>query len=385
MSMPGTRRPVPCRSAPRPAQDAAWTRRSPPAGNSASATNSAAMSPDEVPDEGRRTVFRGGVFMPSAATVQPALLARGLRRVLLERGVSIHEGDPCRRARRRTAGALGRVGPPVDGAAGSEAGVRFVRTVSAFGEGELIGHAAVRGPQRVGRGVAVVRSTAGDLVELHRPDRADPGPPGRAWLDRRRRRGRRAVHVALPAHHAGWPDRARRRRWPGRLRRPDRAGVHRRPAICASSRSRPAPALPVAARRPDRGRLGRPDRHHRRPPAHVRDPFRGARSTTGTGTPGTGSRRRLLVAGSWLRWRWSAGRPGARAATRRTGGPGFRPNPAATSARGSSERRSSGRSRRRNAASGRVRCCGSSAGCRAGWATTWDRSSPVGGEIGQIA
>ncbi|MEO8638607.1 MAG: FAD-binding oxidoreductase [Chloroflexota bacterium] len=36
--------------------------------------------------------FGEGLFMPSAATVQPALLARGLRRVLLERGVRIHEG-----------------------------------------------------------------------------------------------------------------------------------------------------------------------------------------------------------------------------------------------------------------------------------------------------
>jgi glycine/D-amino acid oxidase-like deaminating enzyme len=36
--------------------------------------------------------FGDGLLMPSAATVQPALLARGLRRVLIERGVQIHEG-----------------------------------------------------------------------------------------------------------------------------------------------------------------------------------------------------------------------------------------------------------------------------------------------------
>jgi glycine/D-amino acid oxidase-like deaminating enzyme len=41
--------------------------------------------------------FREGVFMPSAATVQPALLARGLRRVLIERGVEIHEGTAVER------------------------------------------------------------------------------------------------------------------------------------------------------------------------------------------------------------------------------------------------------------------------------------------------
>ncbi|MGH2488090.1 MAG: NAD(P)/FAD-dependent oxidoreductase [Candidatus Limnocylindria bacterium] len=35
--------------------------------------------------------FRDGLWMPSAASIQPARLARGLRRVLLERGVTIHE------------------------------------------------------------------------------------------------------------------------------------------------------------------------------------------------------------------------------------------------------------------------------------------------------
>jgi glycine/D-amino acid oxidase-like deaminating enzyme len=41
--------------------------------------------------------FGEGLFMPSAATVQPALLARGLRRVLVERGVEIHEATPVER------------------------------------------------------------------------------------------------------------------------------------------------------------------------------------------------------------------------------------------------------------------------------------------------
>lgn len=39
----------------------------------------------------------GGVFEPRAATVQPALLARGLRRVALERGVRLFERSPMRR------------------------------------------------------------------------------------------------------------------------------------------------------------------------------------------------------------------------------------------------------------------------------------------------
>lgn len=39
----------------------------------------------------------GGVFTAMGATVQPARLARGMRRVLLERGVRIHEGSPVTR------------------------------------------------------------------------------------------------------------------------------------------------------------------------------------------------------------------------------------------------------------------------------------------------
>ena len=40
--------------------------------------------------------FGDGLWMPSAASIQPARLARGLRRVLLERGVTIHEGTRVR-------------------------------------------------------------------------------------------------------------------------------------------------------------------------------------------------------------------------------------------------------------------------------------------------
>jgi glycine/D-amino acid oxidase-like deaminating enzyme len=41
--------------------------------------------------------FRGGAFMRDGASVQPARLVRGLRRVLLERGVTIHEGTTVAR------------------------------------------------------------------------------------------------------------------------------------------------------------------------------------------------------------------------------------------------------------------------------------------------
>ncbi|MGZ6256766.1 MAG: NAD(P)/FAD-dependent oxidoreductase [Candidatus Limnocylindria bacterium] len=48
--------------------------------------------------------FGEGLFMPSAATVQPALLARGLRRVLIDRGVQIHEGTAVQRLDPRPGG-----------------------------------------------------------------------------------------------------------------------------------------------------------------------------------------------------------------------------------------------------------------------------------------
>ena len=58
-------------------------------------------------DECRRRIgsplLLGGAFMRGAATVQPALLARGLRRATLARGVRIYEGTPARR-----------LGPPVE-------------------------------------------------------------------------------------------------------------------------------------------------------------------------------------------------------------------------------------------------------------------------------
>ena len=55
------------------------------------------LSPDELRARCDSPLFRGGVFDHDAATVQPARLARGLRRVLLERGVRIHERTPVTR------------------------------------------------------------------------------------------------------------------------------------------------------------------------------------------------------------------------------------------------------------------------------------------------
>ena len=50
-----------------------------------------ALTPEEVQARCASPRFRTGAFMRDGATVHPALLARGLRRVALERGVVIHE------------------------------------------------------------------------------------------------------------------------------------------------------------------------------------------------------------------------------------------------------------------------------------------------------
>jgi glycine/D-amino acid oxidase-like deaminating enzyme len=63
------------------------------------------LSADEVQARCRSPLFGSGVLLPRTATVQPARLARGIRRVLLEQGVRIFEGTPVRRFR---------PGPPVE-------------------------------------------------------------------------------------------------------------------------------------------------------------------------------------------------------------------------------------------------------------------------------
>jgi len=49
-------------------------------------------------------IFRGGAYFPTAATVNPALLTRGLRRALIDAGVSVYERSPVRRVRAAATG-----------------------------------------------------------------------------------------------------------------------------------------------------------------------------------------------------------------------------------------------------------------------------------------
>ena len=94
-----------------PAQDGAWDEavEALPRARS-SGDRLVPLTADEVAARVRSPVFRAGVFMPGAATIQPATLARGLRRVLLERGVVDPRGHDGRRDRRPRPGWLGGVG-----------------------------------------------------------------------------------------------------------------------------------------------------------------------------------------------------------------------------------------------------------------------------------
>ena len=79
-----------------PAQDGDWDRAVEACRQLGAAGAYVPLTTTEVQARCASPRFRGGVLMPSGATVQPALLARGLRRVLLERGVAIHEGTHVR-------------------------------------------------------------------------------------------------------------------------------------------------------------------------------------------------------------------------------------------------------------------------------------------------
>jgi glycine/D-amino acid oxidase-like deaminating enzyme len=84
-----------------PAQDDAWLEATEACARLGEGERWRPLTPEGVAARARSPVFRGGAFMPGAATVQPAKLARGLRRVALERGITIHE---------RTGGAVGDAG-----------------------------------------------------------------------------------------------------------------------------------------------------------------------------------------------------------------------------------------------------------------------------------
>jgi glycine/D-amino acid oxidase-like deaminating enzyme len=80
-----------------PAQDGRWRETTAAAARLGFGDRLVELDVDEVRDRVRSPLFGRGMNTTDAATVQPARLARGLRRVLLERGVRIFEHTAVRR------------------------------------------------------------------------------------------------------------------------------------------------------------------------------------------------------------------------------------------------------------------------------------------------
>ncbi len=129
-----------------PAQDGGWEEAVEACHSVGQGAALVALTADDVRARVQSPVLRAGAFMPGAATIQPAFLARGLRRVLLERGVVIHEGTSVTELDGERPGWLGGVGAGARQAPTGRAGrpVR-VRTTSASGPGQVTAGSAVVG------------------------------------------------------------------------------------------------------------------------------------------------------------------------------------------------------------------------------------------------
>lgn len=64
------------------------------------------LAPDQVRARCASPIFRNGIFTSDAATVQPARLALGLRRALIDAGVELHEHTRARRLALRPGGGV---------------------------------------------------------------------------------------------------------------------------------------------------------------------------------------------------------------------------------------------------------------------------------------
>ena len=131
-----------------PAQDGAWSSTVETLRLAGLGDRLVPLTAEEVARRVRSPVFREGVLMPGAATVQPASLARGLRRVALERGVTIAEDTTVVEIDGQRSGWFGALGARARRAParrGNGEGLRPVRirTRSAAGDGEVLAGAAV--------------------------------------------------------------------------------------------------------------------------------------------------------------------------------------------------------------------------------------------------
>jgi glycine/D-amino acid oxidase-like deaminating enzyme len=131
-----------------PAQDGAWNEGLEVLRGHGLGDRVVPLSAAQVAERVRSPTLREGVFMPGAATIQPAALARGLRRVALERSVVIAEGSEVIEIDGQRPGAFGALGagarraPARRGDGDAFRPVR-VRTRSADGDGEVLAGAAV--------------------------------------------------------------------------------------------------------------------------------------------------------------------------------------------------------------------------------------------------
>ena len=168
------------------------------------------LSADEVRERTGSPIHLGAAYEPAAATVQPALLARGLRRVALARGVRVFERSPLLDLDRDA------------GVARTPTGAVEAPTI-VLATGTWL--AALRELQR-----AIV-PVASDMVATE----PMTGAPPRGRLDGRRGRLRLPPDGALLPHDEGRARRFRPRRRPACLRRASQLGIRLQRAPDASA------------------------------------------------------------------------------------------------------------------------------------------------------
>ena len=161
------------------------------------------LEPAEVARRAGSPVHIAGVLDPSAATVQPAKLARGLRRVALELGVRIHEHSRVTHLDRRSPAVL--------------------RTQN----GALTRRPGRDRHQRVGGQHARAAHAARRHLERHHPHRGGARAAGGDRLDGRRGDLRLAGDDPLLPAHAERPRDVRQGRLGHRARRPGAASFDR--------------------------------------------------------------------------------------------------------------------------------------------------------------
>jgi len=114
------------------------------------------LSAGEVAERCRSPLFRGGVYFPDAATVQPARLALGLRERLIAAGVEVFESSPMQSLKRRSDGVEARTALGV---------VRAARAVLATGGAAKGLRGPLRGRLSIASSHIVITEPVPELLE----------------------------------------------------------------------------------------------------------------------------------------------------------------------------------------------------------------------------